>query len=215
MKTRHIIIALAVVFIVLNVFIVGGVWFLRRGVAPTVSSLVATRSVLLVSPEGRHYLGDQLGNFTVDQEGVIGATNTAWFSLYYTEGKPFRLSGEVWLADPSARARVQDLPDGFALFIREWDSLHRYSLTTRSVEVKRRLRGGLAENAIIPVASFKPPAFETWIPFTVEVSGEGLGFRIGEQSGTIPGPLDVDGANKIALTAGTRLRNVRLEMLAR
>lgn len=186
---------------------------MKRGPGSSSQQLTPSGSVLLVAPEGRRCVGNQLRFFTVDQDGVISTTNTASFSLYYTEGEPFRLSGELWLSDASERARVADLPDGFALFIREWDSLHRYSLRTRSMEVKRRLRGGVPENGIVQAVSFQPPVFGAWIPFSAEVSAEQISFQIGEQSGVIPGPLDVDGANKVALTPGTKLKNLRLEML--
>lgn len=207
MKRRHVIIALATAFIVLNVFVVV-IWLLWS--RPRSDS--GQRSVLLVSAGGKRFVGDQLRFFGVGQDGVISATNVTWLNLYYTEGRDFRLSGEVWLDESSARRRMPDLPDGFALFVRESDSLHRYSLTTRSIEVKRRLNGGVFENNIVQVTVFPTPAFGEWVPFTAQVYAAGISYRIGEQSGAIPGSLDSDGANKIALMPGTRVRNLRLEV---
>jgi len=83
------------------------------------------------------------------------ASHDAWINLYYTEGKPFKLSGEVWLGGESATLdHPRDLPDGFALFIREWDSLHRYALTSRAMTVKRRLHDNVRERKIVHVHSF-------------------------------------------------------------
>ena len=170
------------------------------------------RSVLLSAKEGERYVGEQFQFFNVDRDGVISATNNAWFSLYYTEGRPFRLSGEVWLPEPR-NPSLPDLPDGFGLFLREWDSLHRYGLTTRSIDVKRRLLAGFSDNNITKVASFTSPVFGIWIPFAVEASVEGISYRIGDQTAMVPGPLDMDGANKIVLATGVRLKDVRLEII--
>src|SRR5579863_9915754 len=78
---------------------------------------------------GQKFVGEQLRAFAVEPDGTVVATRDAWINLYYTEGAPFRLSGKVWLGGPSKTLEFpKDLPDGFALFLREWDSLHRYSL---------------------------------------------------------------------------------------
>lgn len=167
---------------------------------------------MLHSAEGKQFVGHQFDFFHVSPEGEITATNVAWLSLYRTEGKPFRLSGQLWLSE-RAGAPVADLPDGFALFLREWDSLHRYSITTRSVDVKRRQQGGRRLDRIFQAALFDPPEFGKWIPFSVEASATNLLFTLGNQGAELPGPLDVDGANKIALAPGTRLKALRIEML--
>jgi hypothetical protein len=214
LKPRHIIIAVAVAFLCLGILFIASVWFFRRSPHIKLARDHEANSVLLVSKEGERYVGEQLRFFVLDGDGVISATNIVSLNLYYTEGRPFRLSGQLWL-EPIGKASNADLPDGFALFIREWDSLHRYSLRTRSMEVKRRLREGFLENGIRQAVSFQPPVFATWIPFSADVSAEGISFQIGDQSGVIAGPLDIDGANKIAIAPGTKLKDVRLEILAR
>ena len=143
---------------------------------------------------------------------MLSVTNPAFLTLYHTEGRAFQLAGEVWLGRAEGEAPIPDLPDGFALFIREWDSLHRYSLRTRSMEVKRRQWEGSLENGIKQVVSFRPLGFGAWIPFTAKVSAEQISFQIGDQFGVIQGPLDVDGANKVALAPGTKLKDLRLEI---
>ncbi len=213
MKTRHIIIVLLVAFLCIDALVIGTVWILTRHRGLSSDPNAKAGSVSLAAPEGRRYIGEQLQFFLVDEEGVLSVTNPAFITLYYTEGRAFRLTGEIWLSVLEGRAPIPDLPDGFALFIREWDNLHRYSLRTRSLEVKRRQRGGVLENGIKQVVSFPPPVFGVWIPFTAEVSTERISFQIGDQSGAIEGPLDLDGANKVALAPGTKLKDLRLEIL--
>jgi hypothetical protein len=65
----------------------------------------------------------------------------------------------------------------------------------------------------LTVASFTAPEARVWIPFTVDASAEKIVFQIGKQTGTIPGPVDMDGANKVCLAPGTMLRNLRLEII--
>jgi hypothetical protein len=214
LKTRHIIIAVVVAFLGIDAIVVGAVWKLthhRR--LQSQSQPAPVSSVSLTGTEGRRYLGEQLQFFVEEGNGVLSVTNPAFLTLYHTEGKAFQLAGEVWLGESEGRAPIPDLPDGFALFIREWDSLHRYSLRTRSMEVKRRQREGLLENGIKQVVSFRRPDFGAWIPFTANVSAEQISFQIGDQSGVIGGPLDMDGANKVARAPGTKLKNLRLEIL--
>ena len=214
MKTRHLVIGGILAFVALEILGFAGVWLLTRGARqrPTRDSASYVADAFLVSKEGERFVGEQLRFFLVDGDGVISATNIAFINLYHTEAKPFRLTGLVWL-EPDGSVSHGDLPDGFALFIREWDSLHRYSLRSRSMEVKRRMHSGASENGIKQAVSFRPPAFATWLPFAAEVSAESISFQIGDQSGVIQGPVDVDGANKIALAPGTKLKDVRLEML--
>jgi hypothetical protein len=211
LKTRHIIIALVVAFLGIDAIVVGVVWKLTQHRRLQFQPVHAG-TISLTGTEGRRYLGEQLQFFVEDGNGVLSVTSPAFLTLYHTEGKAFQLAGEVWLGESEGKAPIPDLPDGFALFIREWDSLHRYSLRTRSMEVKRRQREGLLEKGIKQVVSFRPPGFEAWIPFTANVSAERISFRIGDQSGVIAGPLDVDGANKVALAPGTKLKNLRLEI---
>jgi hypothetical protein len=194
------------------------VWSARRDKARAAQKANASgSSVLLHTTEGKRYVGDQLQFFNVSADGEITSTNLAWISLYYTEGKPFRLSGEVWLNETNS-APGTDAPDGFALFLREWDSLHRYQFNTRSVDVKRRMRAGRQEKGIRGVSTFTPPEFGTWLSFSVDASVTNLSFTYGgslAQGVELIGPLDTDGANKIVIAPGTRLKNLRLEVGAR
>ena len=191
------------------------VWSARRDKARAAQKASASGpSVLLHRAEGKRFVGDQLQFFNVSADGEITSTNLAWISLYYTEGKPFRLSGEVWLNETNS-ASATDTPDGFALFLREWDSLHRYQFNTRSVDVKRRLRAGRPEKGIAGASSFKTPEFGAWLSFSVDASAANLSYTFGGtlmQGVELIGPLDVDGANKIVIAPGTRLKNLRLEV---
>jgi hypothetical protein len=211
LKPRLLIFVIVAAVVCFNALLI--LWSFRHtGSVETAASLLPTGSgTLLHLPEGKRFVGDQLQFFTVSPEGEISATNAAWLSLYYTERKPFRLSGELWLNEPQGE-RVADLPDGFALFLREWDSLHRYAITTRSIDVKRRWQAGRRNNQISRAASFEPPEFSAWIRFSVEVSATNLSFVLGNQGAEIPGPLDIDGANKIVIAPGMKLKDVRLEI---
>lgn len=156
-------------------------------------------------------MGDQLQAFAVDPDGVISSPEPAWISLYYTEGKPFRLSGEVWLGGKSEKLLFPgDLPDGFALFIREWDGMQRYSFTSRGASVKRRKHRGEREEGIVSVARFEEPRLGRWTPFTFEANWDEIRFSFGGALAVIEGPLDMDGANKIVIAPGTKLRKLRL-----
>jgi hypothetical protein len=174
----------------------------------------AAADVILDSAPGKKFVGDQLRAFSVEPDGAICSVRDAQINLYYTEGAPFRLSGKVWLAGPSKTLdHPGDLPDGLALFLREWDSLHRYSLTSRSLTVKRRLLEGVRERKITEVAAFEAPANGQWISFTVEATPEQITYRFGQFSAVIKGPLDMDGANKIVLAPGAKIKDVQLEIL--
>ncbi len=213
MKTRHIIITAVIVALVgLGVLAVGGRWLWRRGHRFGLAPGAEGKGVLLVSRPGERYVGGQLRFFSVDADGVIGATNIAFLNLYHTEGRSFRLTGQLWPGETGEKTPHPDLPDGFALFIREWDSLHRYSLRTRSLEVKRRLHGGHAESGVVHPVSFVPPGRGSWLPFAADVSAAGISFQVGGQSGEIKGPLDTDGVNRIALVPGARLKDLRVEI---
>lgn len=169
--------------------------------------------VALLSKSGRRYLGHQTRLFHLDPDGVLSAPEPRWLSLYYTEGKPFRLSGQVWLGGASeARLVAEGLPDGFALFIREWDGLQRYALTSREITVKRRRHRGQPVADLVTVAEWQEPPRSQWIPFYLDVNWDRIVFCFGSQAAVIQGPLDVDGANKIAIAPGTRLRQLRLEL---
>jgi hypothetical protein len=165
------------------------------------------------SASGKKFVGDQLRAFSAEG-GAIVSTRDAQIDLYYTEGAPFRLSGKVWLGGPSKTLEFpQDLPDGFALFLREWDSLHRSSLTSRSLIVKRRLVEGVKEKKIAHVADFGAPATGQWVSFVVEATPAQISCKFGEYSAVIKGPLDMDGVNKIVLAPGSKIKDMQLEIL--
>jgi hypothetical protein len=172
------------------------------------------QSISIMAKEGQPIVGDQLQQFKVETDGALTSTNDSWISLNNTIGKNFRLTGEVWLPGPSATMDYpEDTPDGFAVYLREWDGMHRYAATTRSMLVKRRNWSVGKAEGISEVTQFQEPPLQTWIAFTVEATSERILFRVGNQSGTIPGPLDLDGANKIALAPGTKVRNVSVQVL--
>lgn len=168
-------------------------------------------TVDLLSAAGERYVGDQLEAFSVDPNGVISSSKPAWIMLYYTENKPFRLSGEVWLGGRSdTLLHPKDLPDGFALFLREWGGKQRYGLTSRGTRVKRRLYSGERQSQIANVARFDEKRLGRWIPFKVTANWDAITFSFGEETVTVDGPLDMDGANKIVVAPGTKLRHLRL-----
>ena len=173
-----------------------------------------SHDVDLLSPRGRRHVGDQLQAFAIDPDGIISSSKPAWLSLYYTENKPFRLSGEVWLGGASDELLFPgDLPDGFALFIREWDGLRRYRLTSRGARVKRRMYRGGKQPGIFQIANFEEKSLRKWIPFTVVANWDAIRFTFGNETITLEGPLDMAGANKIVIVPGTKLRNLRLGVL--
>jgi hypothetical protein len=200
----------------------GEVTSLRQGKGATKpGSLNATTApgqpILITSQEGQQIVGDQLKQFTAEADGAISATKDSWISLNNTMGQGFILNGQVWLGGASNTLEFpEDTPDGFAIYIREWDGLHRYAVTTRYMQVKRRkwsagLPGG--EESIVHVTQFQDPPMGTWIPFMLEVTKERIAFRVGNQEGTIAGPLETDGANKIALAPGSKVKDVYLQTL--
>ena len=64
------------------------------------------------------------------------------------------------------------------------------------------------------VASFKQPVYGKWLPFELEATAERIAFRIADQSGTIDGPIDMDGRNWIGLATGSKLKDVRIEVIS-
>jgi hypothetical protein len=173
------------------------------------------RGVALLSRAGRKFIGNQAQGFFIDPDGAITSSKPQWLSLYFTEGQSFRLHGEVWLGGPSrAMAHPEDLPDGFALFIREWDGTQRYAFTSRGIDVKRRMVQGAPADGIVNVSRWDEPGVGKWIPFYIDVAWDRIAFFFGSQAGSVKGPLDVDGANKIAIAPGTKLRDLRLEIFS-
>jgi hypothetical protein len=88
--------------------------------------------------------------------------------------------------------------------------MHRYQLDSRGVTVKRRLFHGQPASGIISVVQFAPSPNDGWIPFHVRASDSAIEYWFAGHIARLPGPLDTDGANKIAIAPGTRLRNLRL-----
>jgi len=171
-------------------------------------------AVMLASPDGKTYVGDQLKSFEVNASGDISATKDAQFTLLNTDGKSFKLIGQVWLGGASNTLSAPgDLPDGFAVYMRETDGLHRYQLSSQSFKVKRRNLNGALKNTIVEAATLSKPALGVWIPFSVEVTASKISYQFGEQRGVIPGPLDMDGSNRIAFAPGTHIKDLQLEML--
>jgi len=169
----------------------------------------------LTSDAGRRFVGDQLKAFDVNND-VIGGTSEGWITLQNTEKLPFRLTGDVWLAGPPQKIPFpSDMPDGVGFFIRQQDGMHRYSVTPDRLLVKRLRYDGILAKTIVTVHSFGTPRHRTWIPFTLEAREEKIVFRTGEKVGTIKGPLDMEGSNMIALGKGSKLRNLRLELLSK
>lgn len=173
----------------------------------------AADGVPLASAQGEPFLGHQLSFFHADPDGSITCDEPAWLSLYRTEGRSFRLSGEVMLARETPELFQTDAPLGFALFLREFDSLHRYEANSVGMRVKRRpVEGEPVEKFYRPFV-FKPVEPEQWHAFSAEVSPGFISFSLGNQMGMIRGPLGLDGANKIVLTPGAALRNLKLVLL--
>jgi hypothetical protein len=171
----------------------------------------AASGISLLAPEGQAFVGRQLDSFDRAEPGVLRALKPSWINLYWTESRDFILSGEVNLGgEYSPMLFPGDLPDGFALFLREWDGVQRYQVDSRRVLVKRRLHKGRATGGIETVDELAPSPKGQWLSFRVNVSQGGIQFQFGQSSATLDGPLDIDGANKILIAPGTRLRNLRL-----
>jgi hypothetical protein len=173
----------------------------------------AADGVVLTSAQGEAFRGHQLSFFDTAPDGSITCREPAWINLYRTEGKSFRLSGEVMLAPESSEPLLIDMPHGFALFLREFDSLHRYNANSVGMRVKRRLLEGEQVQLFARPFVFKPLEPGQWHPFSAEVCPDFISFSLGNQIGMIRGPLATGGANKIVLTPGASLRNLRLLML--
>lgn len=184
----------------------------QRSTAPrVVSTETPPGEIALLSKEGQLYVGHQLELFDMSEPCVLSTKKPAWISLYRTEGRDFTLTGEVNLGGASDKMLYPgDLPDGFALFLREWDSVQRYQLDSRKLTVKRRLLHGQPTSEIIPIVEFAPARREEWTPFHVRVSESMIEYSFAGNVARLPGPLDTDGANKLAIAPGTRLRNLRL-----
>lgn len=173
----------------------------------------AAHGVMLSSAQGEQFCGHQLESFRKGSDGALTCSEPAWINLYRTEGKSFRLSGEVMLAPKGFPGGLSDAPQGFALFLREFDSLHRYNANSVGMRVKRRLLEGEKIQQFARPFVFKTLERGTWHRFAAEVHPNLISFSLGNQIGMIRGPLAIDGANKIVLSPGAKLRGLQLKIL--
>ncbi len=105
-------------------------------------------------------------------------TKPSWISLYYTEGRSFKLTGQVLLAEEEFD---EDQPHGFALYLREFGSLHRYEATCLGMRVKRRqVEGKLPGEFLFPF-KFEGLKPGSWQEFSVEVRAESISFKVGDR----------------------------------
>jgi hypothetical protein len=164
----------------------------------------------LNSQAGQWFVGHQLRFFIQGEDGSLIASRPSWINLYYTEGRSFKLGGRVLL---TGELLDENHPHGFALYLREYDSAHRYEATCLGLRVRRRLVEGRASEELVIPFEFERPPLGTWRDFSVEASQKTIAVKFGNQSGVVDGPLDLDGANKIALSPGAKLRDLRITLL--
>ena len=164
-------------------------------------------------PDQFSWLSDQAKKFQISSAGIITASSGSEVTLRGTEGKDFKVIGEVLPSGNPGQVRFKnDIPDGFAFYLREKDRLHRYTLTTRKLMVKRRSHSGVNSNELVDVAFYEKLPAGMWLPFALEATGREITLSIGGQLRSIPGPVDTDGRNRLAVTAGTQLRNVSIQI---
>jgi len=172
-------------------------------------------AVALISPQAREFVGQQLNSFQVGADGVISTTADSYLRLNNTQGKSFKLSGQVWLGGPSADSTLLTLaPDGFILRVRQTSSNHTFRLSSRFIQVDRVKANGVVEDKVDEIATFDKPALNSWIPFSVEATLDHITYQFGDQHGLIPGPVETEGNNSIWLATGTKLKDLQLEVLA-
>ena len=168
------------------------------------------KNILLTSKEGRRYVGDQLKSCEVGEDGTIGASGDVYIELQGTEAKDFSLNGEVMFSgDPRTIHR-----GGVEWYLRETDSLHRYEAYGGGVRVKRRLLTGTQVGRYAFPVAFEKTEPGSWYPFRIEARRNKIAISIGDQEGSVHGPLDLSGRNGFRLFGG-RLRNVYLTILER
>lgn len=105
-----------------------------------------------------------------------------------------------------------DLPDGFSIWLRELDGLHRYSLNNRSLNIKRRPHDGQEETKIVTAATFPQAQLGVWLPFSIEATATQLTCKFDKLFVNVAKPA-MDGANRLALASGSKLREVRVTLL--
>lgn len=167
----------------------------------------------LDSDAGVPFVGHQFEFLDRDESGVFSTKEPVWVSLYRTEGRPFFLRGEVFLGGHyQEMLYLEDLPDGFSLWLREWSGVKRYQLDSRRMMVKRTLLEGEELSGIAVIHQFPDPQTESWVEFEVRASKQMIEFTFGDHYRVLEGPLVDQGANKIVIAPGTRLRNLQLQI---
>ena len=180
-----------------------------RNPAANPQNAEARRPVPLTSKAGGWYVGYQLDSFDKETDGSLSIAKAGWINLYYTEGRTFKLTGKVLLANEAKG----DPPYGFALYLREFDSLHRYEWTCRGMQIRcRRHEGTMTETLSFPI-KVESNLSESWHGFSVAVSEESIVATFGNQTEVVKGPLDIDGANKIMLCPGAKLKDLIITLL--
>ncbi len=185
------------------------------------ASLGLSTYIAFINPGLLRFSSAPRGPAPVPRESVSVGQNASFapaqdtrITLNGTKGKTFELTGEVWLDGPSATARFPaEAADGFAVFVRQVDGLHRYEMNTNFVRDKRRLLNGQPEGTIVRQNTFPKIARHVWVPFSVNAGQDQITFQIGPNTATVAGPLDTTGDNEIDLIAGSKLQNVRLQIL--
>lgn len=169
------------------------------------------RGIPLDSNAGKWHVGHQLRFFNREADGSWSVTQPTWLNLYYTEGRSFKLTGNVLLSD----RLNEDPPCGFALYLREYDSLHRYEVTCLGIRIRHRLIKGKisAPESAVPFSS-EGQWVGNWQDFSADVGEHAILIKVGSQTGVMDGPLDTEGANKIVLCPGAKLRDLRITLLA-
>ena len=146
-------------------------------------------AVALISPQAKDFVGQQLSSFQVDADGVISSTENRYLRLNNTQGKSFKLSGQVWLGGPSADSTFLAVaPDGFVLRLRQISMNHTFRLSSQFIQVDRVKANGIVDDQIDQIATFDKPVLNTWIPFSVEATFDHITYQFGSQNGSIPGP---------------------------
>lgn len=140
----------------------------------------------------------------VDADGGISSQREVKLSLSGTERQNFVLSGEIFFGG-------SDEAGGVLFCFREVDATHRYELSNGGFRVKRLLLGGqIIPRFANPVKMDTPHA--RWVPFQIEMSSQSATLSFNGSSGTVNGPLSVDGGNNVLLRPGGRLRALKLEV---
>ncbi|MEX2673358.1 MAG: hypothetical protein WD294_14750 [Phycisphaeraceae bacterium] len=173
----------------------------------------SAEGVDLLSDEGSAYVGDQLEALRVTSSGQISTNKPTHIELRQTEGHDFVLRGEVRLGGLYEELRYPgDYGHGLGFFLREPDNRRRYEANSLWLRNKRRLGGGEEVGGILKLREFEKPPFNQWVSFALKVTGDEIRLRVGDQEGHIEGPLDTDGANRIALAPGSAVRHLFLSI---